>query len=109
MKKVKRNGDWNIIPTNEIIKKKEEKHNGRYVFAEGEATNHFHTIVAPKPSDFKIMKTKYGFLLEVDEEVKITHPEHSLKNDLVVAPGRYKLTQRREKDWFSLSTRKVID
>jgi len=105
-----RNGDWSLKPVKTKLTANTEKHTGSYTFAEGEATNHFHTIVAEKPADFDIAKTEDGsYILAVKSPVKITHPEHSLKNDLVVAPGTYRLYRRREKDWFTLATRKVID
>src|SRR5690606_42018344 len=55
---------------------------GSFTFAEGEATNHFHTIVAEKPTDFDIVKTGDGsYILQVQADVKITHPEHSLRSE----------------------------
>ena len=105
-----RNGDWSLKPVKASKLAKGEEHKGSYTFAEGEATNHFHTIVAERPSDFDIVKNEDGsYILAVKSPVKITHPEHSLKNDLTVTPGTYHLYRRREKDWFTLATRKVID
>lgn len=104
-----RNGDWTFIPIKAKVKNP-IKHNGSYVFAEGEATGHLHKITVKEKEDMVLTKLPDGsYLVEFKSEATVTHPEHSVKNDLVIAPGTYKLIQRREKDWFSLATRKVID
>lgn len=104
-----RHGDWSLVPTDKKVTKP-VKHKGSYTFAEGEATNHFHTIVAERPQDFTLEKMPDGsYLVEIKKDVRLTHPEHSMKGDLVVTPGTYHLNQRREKDWFQLVTRRVID
>ena len=104
-----RNGDWSFIPTEEKITKPTE-HNGSYVFAEGEATNHFHKILVKNPNDMVLQKMPDGsYLVEFRAPATITHPEHSLRGDLVVPIGTYRLTQRREKDWFSMTVRKIVD
>ena len=109
-RKVYRNGDWTFIEVSEKLEGKELKHNGSFVFAEGEATGHFHTIVAPKKKDLRIVKTPNGdYMFVLESEARITHPEHSMKVDIVLPPGTYRLQQRREKDWMSMVTRKVID
>lgn len=108
--KIKRHGDWHLVPTSEDLKGELVKNKKDFVFAKGEATNHFHTIHVPKAEDMVVYKLPDGsYMVDLRVTAKLTHPEHSLKNDLFVLPGRYKLTQRREKDWFTLATRKVID
>lgn len=110
MRKVLRNGDWHFVPVKEKLTGKAQKHKGSYIFAVGEATNHNHVIEVPNVEDMKIYKLADGsYMVDLRAEAKVTHPEHSLKKDLYVAPGRYKLVQRREKDWFQLVTRRVID
>lgn len=110
MKTIKRNGDWNIVSTDEKIKGETIKHKGSFIFATGEATNHHHVITVEKPQDMILTKMADGsYLVELKSEATITHPEHSLKVDIKIKKGTYKLFQRREKDWFSLSTRKIVD
>lgn len=105
-----RNGDWNLIPTTDKLEGKELAHKGEYVFAEGEATNHFHALKVKDKDDLRIVKLLDGsYIFELKKKGIATHPEHSLKVDLEIPAGTYKLTQRREKDWFQLVTRKVID
>ncbi len=109
-KKILRNGDWSITPYTGNFEGKELKHTGTFVFAEGEATGHFHAIVVERPEDLTIEKTATGdYVFVLKSQARITHPEHSLKTDLFVAPGTYRLNQRREKDWFQMSVRKVLD
>lgn len=111
-----RNGDWSFTPIteeefNKEVKGKELlKHSGSFVFAEGEATGHFHTIVAPKKEDLKIIKLSTGdYIFSIESESKVTHPEHSEKVDIKLPAQKYRLHQRREKDWMSLTVRRVID
>lgn len=109
MKKSWRNGDWTITESKESVKNP-IKHNGLFVFAEGEATGHFHTIVVDRPQDLEIEKTITGdYVFVLKSKAKITHPEHSMKVDLEIPAGTYRLNQRREKDWFSQTVRRVID
>lgn len=104
-----RNGDWSFIPVEEVVTNT-IKHNGSFTFAEGEATGHFHTMTVNKPEDMLLSKQADGsYLVTFKSEARVTHPEHSLKNDLIIPIGTYKLVQRREKDWFQLVTRKVVD
>lgn len=104
-----RQGDWSFIPTEGNVTN-EIKHNGEFIFAEGEATNHFHAIKVKDKEDMHLTKMPDGsYLVTLTSEATVTHPEHSMKVDLVVPIGTYKLVQRREKDWFQLVTRKVID
>lgn len=110
MKNIKRNGDWLIVKVEEEFKGKELKHNGSFIFATGEATNHHHVITVKKPQDMILTKMADGsYLVELKNEATITHPEHSLKVDIKIKKGTYKIFQKREKDWFSLSTRKILD
>jgi hypothetical protein len=104
-----RNGDWTFVPTKEDVEGT-IKHNGSFTFAEGEATGHFHTMTVTKPEDMILTKCDDdSYLVTFKSEARVTHPEHSMKVDLIVPPGTYKLKQKREKDWFQLVTRKIID
>ena len=111
-----RHGDWsfNVISEKEYKKLSErgnvQKHKGEFTFAEGEATGHFHTVKVKEKEAMEFIKMPNGsYLVKMDTEGIATHPEHSMRGDLVVPPAYYHLKQRREKDWFSLETRKVID
>lgn len=113
MSNLKRNGDWNLIEISEQefnqFKKTGTQHNSN-VFAEGEATNHFHAVQTKSKTDFEIVKLPSGeYVMHIKNDAVITHPEHSLKTDLKVKKGYYKLYKGREKDWFSLATRKIVD
>ncbi len=110
--KTLRNGDYVIKATTDKVPKEATlcKHNGSYCWSIGMATNHSHTLVADKPKDMKVYKLPdNSYMVITTSEVKITHPEHSLVNDLILPKGTYRLYQKREKDWFSLVTRRVID
>lgn len=105
-----RNGDWSFIQVNEEIKGELINDSNEFVFAEGEATGHYHKIIVKDKEDMQLVRMPDGsYLVKLIKEARITHPEHSIKKDLLVPPGTYKLKQRKEKDWFTLSTRKVID
>lgn len=111
-----RNGDWSIQKIDqEFIKKHSDKgekinHNGEYIFAEGEATGHFHKCLVKEKDKMEFIKMPDGsYLVSLREEGVVTHPEHSEKVDLVLPVGDYIFYKRREKDWISLATRKVID
>lgn len=78
------------------------------VFARGEMTNHTHIIkTAGNMTMHKLPDGSY--VISLDDDAVATHPEHSMKVDLKVPKKKYLLYQRREKDWFSLKTRRVID
>jgi hypothetical protein len=106
-----RHGDFTFYPTNESPTGEKIDIKGReFTFAEGEATGHFHTIHVPAVDDMECYKQADGsYMVVMHKEGYATHPEHSLKNDLVIPIGTYHLKQRREKDWFSLNVRRVLD
>lgn len=105
-----RHGDWNLKPVNDIKGERIEHNSKDFVFGEGEATNHFHTLHAPAIDDMEWFKTQDGgYYVRLKNDAYATHPEHSEKVDLVVPAGTYHVYQAREKDWFSLATRRVID
>lgn len=106
---VYRNGDWHFIPVSSLPQGRRIEHDSEFTFAEGEATGHFHTIVSDTPEDMEVVEFEKELYVNLLKPAKITHPEHSLRGDLVVPEGLYLLTQRREKDWFQLTTRKVVD
>jgi hypothetical protein len=107
-----RNGDWGFyevhnIPNNAIRIKDTGK---SFTWAVGEASNHEHQLHVQDIENMTWYKMPDGgYYLEVKEEATATHPEHSMKTDLKIAPGIYHVRQHREKDWFSGAVRRVID
>ena len=83
-----------------------EKHDGSFIVGFGEATGHHHRVTVQKPQDMEIVKVGDGFLLRVKTEALVTHEEHK---PITLEPGTYRVGHEREMDWFSLSTRNVID
>lgn len=104
--KLYRHGDLSFHPTEE--KGLEEiKHKGSFILAEGETTGHKHVIVVPNIDDMVVEKTKDGgYILTLKTDAKISHEEH---NTIVLPKGNYKMIHEREKDWFSLAVRQVVD
>jgi hypothetical protein len=103
----KRHGDIAFISaeidTTNLKKISKEK---SFVLAEGEATNHFHTITAVKGT-CDIYQDENGMMIvKVDGKAILTHPEHK---PLEFTTGTWKVDREQEYDYFSLSTRKVID
>ena len=82
------------------------KHSGSFILAEGEATGHHHRITVANPADMEIRQTAAGYVLTLKSEGTLSHEEHGT---LTIAPGTYRIGKEREKDWFSLSVRRVID
>jgi len=110
--KTLRQGDWTFSPIRQVLKeaRKITLKDNKFTFAEGEQTGHFHTLVVPTVDDMEFYKLADGsYIVKVKKEGYATHPEHSTKHDLVVPVGTYHLKQRREKDWFSLAVRRVVD
>ncbi len=82
-------------------------HKGSFVLAEGETTGHKHVISVKNPNDLEILQTKDGrYFFKLKSEGEITHEEHKT---IKVSPGTYEMKREREYDWFSNSTRRVID
>lgn len=104
-----RHGDWTFTPTFTDDIRDPLPQTEKFVFGEGEATGHYHVALAARPDDMLWERRGDEFIAKVLEPIALQHPEHSLKGDLVIPPGTYRVYRRREKDWFSLSTRRVID
>lgn len=116
MNKPKRTGDWNFHPIKEIPQGLEEvKHNNRFIYGVGEASNHMHIISAPKKTDFKIFKDTFGnYYYHIIEDATLTHElgtsgKTADHEPIVLGKGFYKQIQERELDLFSKVARKVID
>lgn len=106
MKQSYRHGDVDIIAISKPSNLKEVEFTGEYVLAYGEVTGHTHRLVAIKDA-VKMYKNEQGeLILEVLGEAMLKHEEHK---QIDLTPGWYKVGNEREYDWWSLSTRKVID
>lgn len=104
-----RHGDF-LFSKVESIEGMPVESKSRFVFGVGEATNHEHALTVKDPLKMKWFKAPDGgWFVDLREEGIATHPEHSLKTDLVIAPGIYRVRQILEKDWFSGAVRRVID
>lgn len=104
--KYRRHGDISLQPVSET-EGEIVKHEGRFVLAEGETTGHKHVLTVEKPTDLEIRKTADGrFYFDLKASGRITHQEH---REITIMPGIYEMTHEREKDWFSLSVRRVLD
>lgn len=75
-----------------------------FVLALGEATGHSHTLVSEKP--FKVFTKGDVRYFKLDFPATVRHEEHA---PLTIQLGIYRQDPELEKDWFSLSTRKVVD
>lgn len=106
MKKYFRHGDINFAPFNGKIKGKKIKHNGIFIFGLGETTGHKHVISVPTINDMEVFETSFGRIFRLKTSGTLSHEEHDTIN---IPAGDYKQIQEREKDWFSLSVRRVID
>lgn len=106
-----RHGDWSFIPFEGKISGEKINHKSNdFTFGEGEASNHYHTATLSKIEDMQWYRQEDGpWLVEFKSEARLTHPEHSMKVDMIVPAGVYKVYQRKEKDWFQMVTRKVQD
>jgi hypothetical protein len=106
MNQLLRHGDVALIPA-KLPKGVKGKLLTELVIAFGETTGHNHTLTAEPETKFKVVETSDGtryFVL--NKTAQLTHPEHKT---ITVLPGVYVQGQEREKDWFSLSVRKVVD
>lgn len=101
-----RHGDVNLAPFEGEIEGKKLRHSGSFVLAEGETTGHKHVLTVANPNDMTISVEGSTFYITLETEGTLSHEEHKT---IKVPPGVYKQIQEREKDWFSLSVRRVID
>lgn len=100
-----RHGDVNLVPEAIPAEAVTEYEGRRFVAQEGETTGHKH-LVATKERPFAVRTYQGERYYDFPEGATITHEEH---RTLSIPPGTYKQRQEREKDWFSLSVRQVID
>lgn len=101
-----RHGDIGFIPVLEIKEGKKVEHKGSFIFALGETTGHKHVLTVDDADTLEIYETKEGFMYWLKEGGYLSHEEHET---IVLPSGKYLQRQEQEKDWFSLTVRKVID
>lgn len=107
MQKFVHQGDIPCYPYSGSVTGERVKHNGSLTLALGEATGHHHTIHVPKIEDMDAVKTADGgWILTLRAPGVLKHQEH---RDIILVPGVYRIGHEREKDWFSLATRHVVD
>jgi RNase P/RNase MRP subunit p29 len=103
----KRHGDIAFIKTEvDTTGMKLISKNNSCVLAEGEATNHYHTITAVKGTCEVYQDKKGMMIVKVDGRALLTHPEHKT---LEFPTGIWKVDREQEYDYFALKTHKVID
>lgn len=112
-----RHGDWLFEPVKEIANDATEATKDMlgasgtaFTFGVGEATGHNHVATVDDITTMQWFRASDGgWYVRLNAPATLTHPEHSQVLDLVVKPGTYRVRQAREKDWFSLAVRRVID
>lgn len=111
----RRHGDVNLFPVTEeqfnAATGKQIKHEGRYVLAEGEATNSEHVIAVVNPKNMQIKEDDLKRVwIALKEEATITHTHD---HETITTPAKksyYVQIPEREIDHFADSVeRKVID
>lgn len=106
MKSFKHQGDIPLYPFKGKLVGEKIEHTGSVVIALGEATGHHHKLSVIDPNDLEIVKVANGYVFRLTSEGTLTHQEHL---PITLAPGVYRSGHEREKDWFVLSVRRVID
>lgn len=102
----KHQGDITFAPYEGEIIGKKETHAGSYIVGYGEATGHHHKVTVADQADMEIVRVEGGYIMRLKSEGIVEHQEHK---PIRLAPGIYRVGHEREKDWFSLAVRKVID
>lgn len=113
----KRNGDHYFHQIDELPKnlKKVEIKSNKFVFGEGEASNHLHTLTMPKFTDYQVYEDDKGnryFEIKVEGELGHFVGESGKTADhkkTKIQPGVYIQVPEREVDIFSGIERKTID
>ena len=106
MNKLKHQGDVVFIPVDKMPSGKTIKHNGSDVLALGETTGHKHLITVARPDQMIITILDGNKFINLLSPAVVTHEEHG---DIALAPGIYRIGAEREVDYFSMTTRNVID
>jgi hypothetical protein len=103
-RKVIRHGDLVFIEVVDSVDMKGAQETTQFTAGYGETTGHTHVITAERA--FRVFENNGTRIYDFPIEVEIKHQEHA---PLIFFPGKYVQVQEVEKDWFSLSVRKVID
>jgi len=101
MKNIKcmRHGDIDFIPTDRKVEGLKKLGSNSFVLAEGEKTNHCHTITKEKNSTVDVYEGKNGeMIVSVNGKAVLTHPEHKT---LTFPTGVWEVKREQEYDWFS--------
>ena len=111
----KRTGDHYLLPVEKIGEGKTIKHNGKFIFGTGEASNHNHTIVMDKAEDLTIVQDKNGdYYFELKSDGLLMHVvgdsmQVADHKTIPIKKGIYKQNHERELDIFTQLVRKVVD
>jgi len=101
-----RHGDVELHKAKDIVGD-EYSHKGSVILALGEKTLHHHQLTVEKPQDLLVYRINENeWTLVLSAPGTLTHPEHKI---LIIPPGTWRVGREREVDWFSQTTRKVID
>ena len=96
--KIYRQGDILIVPVSEIpatAKRAKSKHR-RLILAEGEVTNHHHSIAdRPTVDLLEVPSQDELFLLVKEGNALLEHQEHAT---ITIPPGSYRIVRQREYD-----------
>lgn len=104
MNNTKRHGDLSFKLVDKI--EGEKVGSDKFILALGETTGHAHTITL-KEGTLDIYKNGDGEITLVIDGVSIlTHQEHK---PIEFKTGTWKMKNERELDYFSMTTRRVID
>lgn len=83
------------------------EHKGSFVLALGEKTGHKHVITVEREEGMKLFREENGTVYAVlATPATITHEEHGL---IRLESSIWRIGREREKDWFSMAVRQVID
>lgn len=99
--KFKHQGDIKFVPFTGKVTGAEKQN--KVTVGWGETTGHTHDVFC---DDMKVVKTDAGFILVLGSEGTVRHQEHK---EIKLAPGTYIVRHERERDWFQMTNRKVID
>lgn len=115
MIKYKRSGDHYLHPTKET-KGKIIEHNGEFIFGEGEASNHFHSVKVKDKNDLIIRQDENGnYYFELLSDGELWHTTGKYSNQIAdhkpipIKKGKYYQVHERELDFASGIARNVID
>lgn len=98
-------GDITFVPI-KSIKGIKEKHGASITVGYGTATGHHHVLSVKSPKDMEVTKVGDVLMLDLKKEAVVTHEEHK---PIKLAAGKYRIGHEKEKDWFSLTVRAVVD